>query len=164
MDNFIFLDNLVIKKLCALYIPFFALIHSPAYAMPDVSEEHHAIFKASGFKYANGAWRGKYSFGHISLIKDFNGDGQPDAIIKDGGTRCDAHTEVNFHLVTKQANNKCTGILNSSSESVFLKKIVRHGWPDLAISNSNQCHQILSWDDTQFAKIFRSLKESHVFF
>lgn len=158
MDNFVFMDNLIIKKLCALCISFFALIHTSAFAMPNVSEEHRAIFTAAGFKYANGAWRGKCSFGHISLIKDFNGDGRPDAIIKDGGTRCYAHTGVGFHLVTKQANNKWTRILNSPGEPVFLKTIGRHGWPDLAITNSSQCHQILSWNGTQFAKTRQEFK------
>lgn len=51
--------------------------------MPDVSKEHRAIFTATGFKYTNDAWHGKCSFVHISLIKDFNGDGRPDAIVKD---------------------------------------------------------------------------------
>lgn len=121
-------------------------------ASPVPPNEKDAIFNAAGFKNVNGAWRGKCSFGHISVFKDFNGDGRSDAIIRDGGTECYASTGVGFHLVTKQANHKWTRILNSPGEPTFLKSIGRHGWPDLIITNPSQCHTVYRWDGNRYMK------------
>lgn len=114
--------------------------------------EQEAIFTAAGFKNTNGAWRGKCSFGYITLNRDLNGDGRPDAIIRDGGSQCYGTTGIGFHLVTKQATGKWTRILNSPGEPEFLSSIGRHGWPDISIQNSSQCHQIYSWDGSKFVK------------
>lgn len=114
--------------------------------------EQADIFAAAGFKNVNGAWRGKCSFGHIPFVQDLNGDGRPDAIIRDGGTECYGSTGVGFHLITKQATGKWTRILNSPGEPRFLKTVGRHGWPDIEIRTQSQCHTIYRWDGKKFTK------------
>ncbi|WP_227554351.1 hypothetical protein [Acinetobacter lanii] len=114
--------------------------------------EQAEIFAAAGFKNVSGAWRGKCSFGHIPFVRDLNGDGRPDAIIRDGGTACYGSTGVGFHLITKQATGKWTRILNSPGEPLFLKTVGRHGWPEIEIQTPSQCHTVYSWDGKKFAK------------
>lgn len=146
MDSRRLKNTIILGFLCSVSI------QSLSHATPAKPNEQEAIFKAAGFKPANGAWRGKCSFGHIVEVKDFNGDGRPDAIIRDGGTSCYGTTGVGFHLITKQKTDKWTRILNSPGDPVFLKTIGRHGWPDLLISTPSKCHQVYSWDGSRFAK------------
>lgn len=139
------------KVLCttltlSLYIPL--QMAQAAIQFPEQAE----IFAAAGFKNVNGAWRGKCSFGHIPFVRDLNGDGRPDAIIRDGGTDCYGTTGVGFHLITKQATGKWTRILNSPGEPVFLKSVGRHGWPEIEIQTPSQCHTVYSWDGKKFTK------------
>lgn len=146
------MDSSKFKKIM-IYTFFFTtsiLHYSHAASVP--TEEQKTIFNAAGFKNENGTWRGKCSFGHITIFKDLNSDGRPDAVIRDGGTKCYANIGVGFHLMTKQTNGKWTRILNSPGEPTFLKTMGRHGWPDLAIVNTIQCHTVYRWDGSRFIK------------
>lgn len=146
MESRPFRNTIIFGFLCGVSI------HSLVHAAPTKTTEQEAIFNAAGFKQTNGTWRGKCSLGHISVVKDFNGDGRPDAIILDGGTSCYGTLGIGFHLLTKQTTNKWTRILNSPGEPIFLKSIGRHGWPDLLISTTSKCHQVYSWDGSRFKK------------
>ena len=129
----------------------FCLFHTSAQAAIEFPEQAE-IFAAAGFKNISGAWRGKCSFGHIPFVRDLNGDGRPDAIIRDGGSECYGSTGVGFHLMTQQANGKWTRILNSPGEPLFLKSIGRHGWPDIQIRTPSTCHMVYRWDGKKFEK------------
>ena len=117
-----------------------------------------AIFAAAGFKNTNGSWRGKCSLGHIPVIKDINGDGRLDAIVRDGGTECYGTTGVGFYLITMQKDGKWTRIFNSPGEPQFLKTVGRHGWPEMVVTNPSQCHQVFSWDGSKFIKVRQEYK------
>jgi hypothetical protein len=60
-----------------------------------------------------------YTPGAIEEVRDINGDGQPEAVITEGGTYCYGNTGSGYSLVSKQANDswklitKGTGILTS---------------------------------------------------
>ena len=117
------------------------------------TDQKTEIFTAAGFKNTNGSWRGKCSMGHIPVIKDINGDGRLDAIVRDGGTECYASTGVGFYLLTTQKNGKWTRIFNSPGEPQFLKSVGRHGWPEMVVTNPSKCHNVFSWDGSKFNKV-----------
>ena len=122
------------------------------------TDQKTEIFTAAGFKNTNGSWRGKCSMGHIPVIKDINGDGRLDAIVRDGGTECYASTGVGFYLLTTQKNGKWTRIFNSPGEPQFLKSVGRHGWPDIVGTNPSKCHNVFSWDGSKFNKVRQEFK------
>ena len=117
------------------------------------TDQKTEIFTAAGFKNTNGSWRGKCSMGHIPVIKDINGDGRLDAIVRDGGTECYASTGVGFYLLTTQKNGKWTRIFNSPGEPQFLKSVGRLGWPEMVVTNPSKCHNVFSWDGSKFNKV-----------
>ena len=122
------------------------------------TDQKTEIFTAAGFKNTNGSWRGKCSMGHIPVIKDINGDGRLDAIVRDGGTECYASTGVGFYLLTTQKNGKWTRIFNSPGEPQFLKSVGRHGWPEMVVTNPSKCHNVFSWDGSKFNKVRQEFK------
>lgn len=122
------------------------------------TDQKSEIFTAAGFKNTNGFWRGKCSIGHIPVIKDINGDGRLDAIVRDGGTECYASTGVGFYLLTTQKNGKWTRIFNSPGEPQFLKSIGRHGWPEMVVTNPSKCHNVFRWEGSKFMKVRQEFK------
>lgn len=152
------MDRSKLKKIMIYTFFFTTSIFAYSHAAIVPTEEQKAIFNAAGFKNENGTWRGKCSIGHISVFKDLNGDGRPDAVIRDGGTTCYASIGVGFHLMTKQANDQWTRIFHSPGEASFLKTTGRHGWPDLIAVNASQCHTVYRWDGRKFIKNRQSYK------
>lgn len=134
------------------------LLCAAAYSTPTKPDQKSEIFTAAGFKNTNGSWRGKCSMGHIPVIKDINGDGRLDAIVRDGGTECYASTGVGFYLITMQKNGKWTRIFNSPGEPQFLKTMGRHGWPEMVVTNQSKCHNVFSWDGSKFIKVRQEFK------
>lgn len=137
---------------------FSALLISPTTFADPKTDQKNDIFTAAGFKNTNGFWRGKCSMGHIPVIKDINGDGRLDAIVRDGGTECYSTTGVGFYLVTTQKNGKWTRIFNSPGEPQFLKSVGRHGWPEMVVTNASKCHNVYSWDGSKFIKVRQEFK------
>lgn len=151
------METLILKNLLSTFI-LATLLTTTTYAAGTQSAEKKAIFTAAGFKYANGAWRAKCSFGHIPIVKDINKDGRLDAVVRDGGTECYGTTGVGFYIVTKQKNGKWTRIFNSPGEPVFLKTLGRHGWPELLVTNPSNCHAVYSWNGAKFVKVRQQFK------
>ena len=69
-----------------------------------------AAFKAAGFAKKGNRWEGcgdpgtaAYTPGAIDLVRDLNGDGQPEAVISEGSSYCFGNTGMGYAIVSKQA-------------------------------------------------------------
>lgn len=115
-----------------------------------------AAFQAAGFTLKGKQWRAcddptpTYTQGVIQEVRDFNGDGRPEAIITEGGTYCYGNTGAGYSLVSKQANGSWkritsgTGILNVlSSKGVG-------GWPDIEIGGPGFCFPVERWNGRKY--------------
>lgn len=106
-------------------------------AQPSASESA-AIFKAAGFKAKGGKYVRceddttlSHSPGRIEL-EDLNGDGTPEARVKESSTFCYGNTAEAFVLLAKDAKGAWTKLLDAIGMSLTLE--TKHkGWPDIEV-------------------------------
>lgn len=101
--------------------------------------EQAAVFKAAGFKQAaEGRYIRceedpptlSYSPGRIEM-EDLNGDGQPEAWVKEGSTFCYGNTGEAFVLLSKSSGG--WRVLLEAVGLPMLQEIKRSGWPDIEV-------------------------------
>lgn len=118
--------------------------------LPPADES--AAFKAAGFKQQGKQWKScadtsaSYVPGTVEQVKDLNGDGQPEAIITEGGTACYGNTGVGYALVSKQADGKWKLITNGIGILTVLPSKGKDGWPDIEIGGPGFCFPIERWN------------------
>ena len=146
--------KLTIPALSATTMMFCAsVLGSPTKLSPA---DEAAAFKAAGFSLKGKKWQAcddptpTYTPGAIEDVRDFNGDGQPEAVITEGGTYCYGNTGAGYSLVSKQANGswklnaKGTGML-----TVLTTKGV-DGWPDIEIGGPGFCFPVQRWNGREY--------------
>jgi ketosteroid isomerase-like protein len=122
-----------------------ALLSVPALAAAATSAEaglgaadKAAAFKAAGFSVKGGEYvrcddtvTASREPGSLE-VADLNGDGRPEAFVKEGSTHCYGNTGVAFVLLTKQANGTWKVLLDQVGIPVVSE--TRHmGWPDIEV-------------------------------
>lgn len=116
----------------------FALLTIPVAHAQLTPSEQAAVFKAAGFKRARGEFiRCKEETPTASRmpgrieVTDLNGDGQPEAWVKESSVFCYGQTAEYFALVTKDSG-RWRLLLNDVGVPVVLKAKY-HGWPDIKV-------------------------------
>ena len=97
------------------------------------------IFKAAGFKQKGAQWirceedppTASYQAGRIEL-EDLNGDGKPEAWVKESSTFCYGNTEQFFVLLAKNDDGTWRKLLEEQGVPTVLKT-KRQGWPDIEV-------------------------------
>ncbi|WP_137939900.1 hypothetical protein [Chitinivorax sp. B] len=116
-----------------------------------------AAFKAAGFKKKGKQWRAcedptpTYGPGTIQEVLDLNGDGQPEAIITEGGTYCYGNTGSGYGLVSKQANGSWKLLSHGIGILSILPTKGVDGWPDLEIGGPGFCFPVERWNGKKYA-------------
>lgn len=111
-----------------------------------------AAFKAAGYKFKGNQWYAcddptpTYSPGAIQEVRDINGDGQPEAVITEGGTYCYGNTGAGYSLVSKQNNGSWKLITNGVGILTFLTTKGVGGWPDIEIGGPGFCFPVERWN------------------
>ena len=132
-----------------------ALISGPVEAAILSPPDQAAAFKAAGFKRVGGRWRAcedptpSYEPGAIDTVADLNGDGQPEAIITEGGTFCYGNTGAGYFLVSKQN----AGWKLITSGPGMLTVLTTRGvgkWPDLEIGGPGFCFPVERFDGKRY--------------
>lgn len=116
-----------------------ALIASVAFAADSLSEaDSSAVFAAAGFTMTNGEYMRcddtmsmSRVAGHIELA-DLNGDGMPEAFVKESSVICYGNTAEAFVLVGKGADGNWTVLLDQVGIPVTLETS-NQGWPDIEV-------------------------------
>ena len=140
-----------------LMIPILATIAAaPVLGNPLPPADEAAAFKAAGFKQHGKAWKAcddpsaGYEPGRIQEVKDLNGDGQPEAIITEGGTYCFGHSGAGYTLLSKQADGKWKVLSKGTGMLTVLSTKGKNGWPDLEIGGPGFCFPVVRWDGKQY--------------
>lgn len=101
--------------------------------------EQAAVFKAAGFKKERGGQyirckeetaTASYTPGRIE-VADLNGDGQPEAWVKESSLYCYGRTAEYFVLVTKDSGGWRVLLENVGIPTVLTTK--HFGWPDIEV-------------------------------
>lgn len=135
--------------------PAAALAADPPVLSPA---DEAAAFSAAGFTRAAGQWQAcgdpgtpSYSPGAIESVADLNGDGQPEAIVTEGGTYCFGMTGQGYTIVGKQADGAWKRIAGGVGMVDVLASKGRDGWPDLEIGGPGFCFPVLRWNGREYA-------------
>jgi len=118
--------------------------------------EATAAFKAAGFTLEGGQWRSScgvddtdsasYTPGTIEEARDINGDGQPDAVITEGGTFCYGSTGSGFTIVSRQGDGHWRSMFSSQGLPEFLATKGVGGWPDILVGGPGFCFPVMRWN------------------
>lgn len=135
-----------------------AAVHAAAgTALPAADEA--AAFKAAGFSLKGKQWRGgcddpgnaSYEPATIDVVRDLNGDGLPEAVIREGGTYCYGFTGEGFFLVSKQPHGHWKLITSDIGIPRFLSTRGTGGWPDIQVGGPGFCFPVQRWNGRSYA-------------
>lgn len=135
------------------------LIAALAAATSVPATDEAAIFKAAGFTRAAGKWHtdcdqpdsGYYGPGEIETYRDLNGDGQPEAVVTEGGTFCYGYTGTGFWLLTKQSAGWKV-LYQSQGMAEFLPTTGVAKMPDISVGGPGFCFLVVRWNGKEFVK------------
>lgn len=131
----------------------------PAKTQPRLSPaDETAAFRAAGFRRVGRGWQNcaegsdspSYSPGMVETVRDIDGDGQPDAIIVEGGAMCYGMTGQSFWLVSKQANGSWRLITSDIGIPTILPRRAATGWPDIEIGGPGFCFPVQRWNGRSY--------------
>lgn len=128
--------------------------------MPQLTQaDRTAAFRAAGFTLRGGKWQAcgdpgtaSYVPGTIEQVADFNGDGQPEAVITEGSGYCFGGTETGYWLVSKRPIGGWTVMSKGQGIALFLKTRGAGNWPDLQIGGPGFCFPVLRWDGRAYVQ------------
>ena len=135
------------------------LIAALAAATSVPATDEAAIFKAAGFTRAAGKWHtdcdqpdsGYYGPGEIETYGDLNGDGQPEAVVTEGGTFCYGNTGTGFWLLTKQSAGWKV-LYQSQGMAEFLPTTGVAKMPDISVGGPGFCFLVVRWNGKEFVE------------
>lgn len=124
------------------------------------AREQAAAFKAAGFAQRDGQWRSEcddpgtpsYTPGNIESVADLNGDGQPEAVITEGGTYCYGMAGTAFVLVSRQANGRWVRMSSGVGMPMVLNTRGKNNWPDVQVGGPGFCFPVLRWDGREYKR------------
>jgi len=134
------------------------LFYASAPAAPEKLSpaDEAAAFRAAGFKLKGKQWRAcvddpsPNTRGEIGEVRDLNGDGQPEALLTEGGSYCYGNQVGGYWLVSKQANGSWKLITSGTGIPIFLATKGAGGWPDIEIGGPGFCFPVERWNGKKY--------------
>lgn len=135
---------------------------SATQALPDTatSVSDDEIFAAAGFTRSGGHWAKcgdpgtiSYQSGEIADRGDFNGDGQPDAVVVEGGTYCFGMTGMGYTLVSRQPGGQWRIMDERPGILEFLDTHGTDGWPDIEVGGPGFCFPVIDWNGSSYETV-----------
>jgi hypothetical protein len=147
----------MVMKVLALVATLAAIPASAeAQAPSDLSDaDRVAVFKAAGAVHRADKWiicgdDPEASGASIDEVRDLNGDGQPEAVVSEGGSFCYGFTGTGFQLLSRQADGHWNRITGDIGIPEFLKTRGVGGWPDISIGGPGFCFPVQRWNGTEY--------------
>lgn len=127
-----------------------------ARALPTA--ERDALFRAAGMQPVRGGkWTGctddpsGNSEAQVAMVQDINGDGRPEALIRDGGTFCNGMAGVNSTVLTRTPGGAWRVMLTTQGFANFLTSRGTDNFPDVEVGLPGFCFPYRRWNGTDYA-------------
>jgi hypothetical protein len=124
--------------------------------------ERNALFKAADIRpIGGGKWSGcpedpsGNSEAEVSLVRDLNGDGRPEAVILDGGTFCYGNAGVGSTVLTRTAAGSWKILYSNQGFVSFLVSRGTDGFPDIEAGLPGFCFPYFRWNGQEYELIAR---------
>lgn len=135
-----------------------AVIASPACAQGEtLPADETAVFTGAGFTKQDEQWvkcgdpgTASYLPGRIEATGDFNGDGQPEAIVSEDSVYCFGAAGTGYTLVSRQADGSWKIITEGEGIPTTLETKGVDGWPDIQVGGPGFCHPVERWNGTEY--------------
>ena len=131
-------------------------------AMALSTADRDALFRAAGMQpIGGGKWTGcvedpsGHSEAQVAMVQDINGDGRPEAMIRDGGTYCNGMAGVNTTVLTQTAAGGWTTIYGNQGFVNFLVSRGADNFPDIEAGLPGFCFPYFRWDGSEYNLIVR---------
>lgn len=119
--------------------------------------DRNALFRAAGMAPVGG---GKWtrctddtsgrSEAHVGMVEDINGDGRPEALIRDGGSFCNGFAGVNSTVLTRTPNGAWKSMFSSQGFVNFLVSRGVDDYPDIEVDLPGFCYPYWRWNGTEY--------------
>ncbi|GEM_PF-1164266 len=124
------------------------------------ASQQETLFSAAGMqRLRNGNWTGcsddpsGHSQGVVALYQDLNGDGRPEAVLRDDGTFCSGHVGSSSMVLTQQTDGSWTTMYKNQGHVSFLRSRGKDGFPDLTVDLPGLCFPFFRWDGSEYQMI-----------
>jgi hypothetical protein len=91
----------------------------------------------------------------VSMVRDLNGDGRPEAVILDGGTFCYGHAGVGSTVLTRTAAGSWKILYSNQGFVSFLVSRGTDGFPDIEAGLPGFCFPYFRWNGQEYELIAR---------
>lgn len=121
--------------------------------------QREALFRAAGMQPVGERWTGcpdddsGQSTAEITMVRDLNGDGRPEAAIADGGTFCNGHAGMSSTVLTQDADGSWSVVYRNQGFVNFLISRGTDNFPDIEAGLPSFCFPYFRWNGTDYAKI-----------
>jgi hypothetical protein len=129
-----------------------------ARALPRAERE--ALFRAAGMAPIGGdKWTScavdptGRSEAQVAMVEDINGDGRPEAMIRDGGTFCNGHAGVASTVLTQTPEGTWQVLYANQGFVNFLVSRGANGFPDIEAGLPYSCFPYFRWDGAEYQLI-----------
>lgn len=120
--------------------------------------ERAAIFQAAGVQAVGGGrWTSctddasGRSEAQLAMIEDINGDGRPEAMIRDSGSYCNGYAGVASSVLTQTSTGAWSVMLSTQGFINFLESRGADNYPDIEVSLPGFCFPYRRWDGSEYA-------------
>ncbi|WP_244499017.1 hypothetical protein [Vibrio atlanticus] len=127
-----------------------------AFSVQLTYADEASAFKAAGYSFDGKSWRSncqEFSFtslDEITVVRDLNGDGQPEVIIIESNTYCYGNTGYHYTLVSKQNNSSWKLITSGVGIPKLIMNEEHHGWPDIEVGGPGFCFPVMRWNGCNY--------------
>ena len=122
--------------------------------------ERDALFRAAGAQpMGGGRWTGcvddpsGHSEAQVAMVQDINGDGRPEAMIRDSGSFCNGYAGVSSTVLTQTSAGTWQVIYSNQGFVNFLVSRGIDGFPDIEAGLPGFCFPYFRWNGSEYTKI-----------
>jgi len=136
----------------------------PGDPLPEVAAlsaaERETLFRAAGKQpVGGGKWTActddpsGFSEATVTLVRDLNGDGRPEAVVGDSGSFCNGHVGMNSTVLTQEESGAWRVIYGNQGFVNFLVSRGVDNFPDIETGLAYSCFPYFRWNGSEYTKI-----------
>lgn len=121
-----------------------------------------AILRAAGLKpVGKGKWTActeddsGHSEGDVAMVRDINGDGRAEAMVRDGGIFCNGMAGVHSTLLTRTTAGAWKPMFDTQGFIGFLESRGTGNYPDIEVGLPGSCFPYFRWNGGEYRLIAR---------